>query len=163
MQKEIDEFFMRFALKEAYKAFNYNEIPVGAVIVSNGKIISKGYNKKEKDNDPLNHAEIIAIKKAAKKIKDWRLNNCEIYVTKEPCIMCAGAIIESRVKRVIFGFKDHKNGAFGGKIDILDFFDVKIIIDSGVLEKETKGIYEEFFKKLRRGGWVVQSACLESR
>lgn len=152
MKQKIDEFFMHFALKEAYKAYNYNEIPVGAVIVSKGKIVSKGYNKKEKSKDPTNHAEIVAIKKAIKKIKDWRLNDCEIYVTKEPCFMCAGAIIEARIKRVIFGFKDPKSGAFGGKINILDFFNVKIIIDSGVLEKETKTIYEEFFKKLRRGG-----------
>lgn len=163
MQKEIDEHFMKIALKEAYKAYNKNEIPVGVVIVSNGKIVSKGYNKKEKNNDPTEHAEIIAIKKATKKIKDWRLNNCEIYVTKEPCIMCAGAILEARLKRVIFGFKDNEKGGFGGKINILNFFDVKIIIDNGILEKESKEIFEKFFKKLRRGGWAVKSACLESR
>lgn len=152
MQKKVDEHFMQIALKEAYKAYGKNEIPVGAVIVSNGKIISKGYNKKEKNNDPTEHAEIIAIKKATKKIKDWRLNNCEIYVTKEPCIMCAGAILESRLKRVIFGFKDNEKGGFGGKINILDFFDVKIIIDNGILEKESKEIFKKFFNKLRRGG-----------
>lgn len=152
MQKEIDKFFMQIAIKEAIKAFNKNEIPVGAVIVSNGKIISKGYNKKEKYNDPTNHAEIIVIKKATKKIKDWRLNNCEIYVTKEPCFMCAGAILEARLKRVVFGFRDNENGGFGGKINILDFFDVKIIIDNGILEKESKEIFEKFFKKIRRGG-----------
>ncbi|HQJ56088.1 MAG TPA: nucleoside deaminase [Caldisericia bacterium] len=152
MQKDIDKYFMQIALKEAYKAYNKNEIPVGAVIVSNGKIISKGHNKKEKYKDPTNHAEIIAIKKAVKKIDDWRLNNCEIYITKEPCIMCAGAILEARFKRVIFGFKDNEKGGFGGKINLLDFFNDKIIIDSGIFEKETKSIFEKFFKKIRRGG-----------
>lgn len=152
MDLEIDKKFMKVALKEAYKAFKEDEIPVGAVIVLKGKIISKAHNKKERTNDPTNHAEIIAIKKAIKKINDWRLSDCEIYVTKEPCLMCAGAILESRIKRVIFGFKDNEKGAFGGKINILDFFDVKIKIDNGIHENEARDIFEKFFKKLRRGG-----------
>ena len=147
-----DTIFMKVALEEAKKAFIEGEIPVGAVIVKNGKVISKAHNNKEKNKESISHAEINAIRLATKKLNDWRLNDCEIYVTKEPCIMCAGAIIESRIKRVVFGFFDKESGAFGGKINILDFINVKIIIEYGVLEKECFEIFKSFFDILRRGG-----------
>jgi len=143
---------MRVALYEAKKAFIEGEIPVGAIIVKNGIVISRSHNKKEKERDPTSHAEINAIRIASKILNDWRLNDCEIFVTKEPCIMCAGAIIESRIKRVVFGFFDNESGAFGGKINILDFISAKIIIESGVLANESFEIFKSFFDILRRGG-----------
>lgn len=143
---------MRVALYEAKKAFIEGEIPVGAIIVKNGIVISRSHNKKEKEKDPTSHAEINAIRIATKILNDWRLNDCEIFVTKEPCIMCAGAIIESRIKRVVFGFFDNESGAFGGKINILDFISAKIIIESGVLADESFEIFKSFFDILRRGG-----------
>lgn len=98
--------FMTNALKNANKAFELGEVPIGAVIVKNGKIISSGYNKREKSKNAVNHAEIVAITKACKKLGDWRLDGCEIYVTLEPCPMCAGAILNSRIKKVFYGAKD---------------------------------------------------------
>ena len=104
---------MLLALKEAQKAFEIDEVPVGCVIVLNNKIIAKAHNKKEINNDPCGHAEILAIRKASKKLNNWRLEDCEIYVTIEPCIMCSGAIIQSRIKKVYFGASDNKGGGFG--------------------------------------------------
>ncbi|MDI6861603.1 MAG: nucleoside deaminase [Caldisericia bacterium] len=147
-----DIIFMKVALYEAKKAYSKGEIPVGAVIVKNGKVISKAHNLKEKNKDSTSHAEINAIRLATNKLNDWRLNDCEIYITKEPCIMCAGAIIESRIRRVIFGFYDKESGAFGGKINILNFINAKIIIENGILERECFEIFKSFFDILRRGG-----------
>ena len=141
---------MEAAYKQAMKAFEIDEVPVGAVIVKNGKIIARAYNKKEKDNNPLGHAEIIAINKACKKLKSWRLLDCDLYVTLEPCPMCAGAIINSRIKRVIFGAKDSKAGACGSLIDLTSYpFNHKPLVDNGIMAEECASILSDFFIKKR--------------
>jgi len=112
--------FMNEAYKEAVKAMNEDEVPVGAVIVKNGKIIARAHNKKEKNNDPMGHAEIECIKKACKKLDDWYLKDCELYVTLEPCVMCVGAIINARIMKVYFGARDLKGGALGGLFDLME-------------------------------------------
>lgn len=142
--------YMNIALKEAKKALKIDEVPVGAVIVKDGQVISKAYNRKEKDNQVINHAEIIAIKKANKKLNNWRLEDCEIYVTLEPCMMCTSAIIQSRIKKIYIGTRDNKKET--GNIDI-DLFDKKfsnIIVEEGILSNKCKEILQEFFKKLRK-------------
>ena len=135
------EKYMKIALKQAKKALKYNEVPVGCVITKNNKIIAKAYNKKEKTKDVTKHAEIIAISKACKKIKNWRLENCEIYITMEPCMMCCGAIEQSRIKKIIYGVKNENYG-FTKNIK-----NIKII--PHVYENECKKIVQTFFKKRR--------------
>ena len=137
----MHEYYMNIALKEAKKALKHNEIPVGAVIVKNNKIVSKGYNKKEKTKNVTQHAEIIAITKACKKIKNWRLDNCDIYITMEPCMMCCGAIQQSRIKKIIYGV-GNENYGYANKLK-----NVEII--SQICEKECKSIIQNFFKKRR--------------
>jgi len=112
--------FMEIAYKEAYKAMLEDEVPVGAVIVKNGKIIAKAHNKKENNNNPMGHAEIECIKKACKKLNDWYLKDCELYVTLEPCVMCVGAIINARINKVYFGARDLKGGALGGLFNLME-------------------------------------------
>lgn len=135
------EFYMKQAIKEAKKALKKGEVPVGAVVVKNNKIISKAYNKKEKLKNVTKHAEIIAISKACKKIKNWRLDDCEIYVTMEPCMMCSGAIEQSRIKKIIFGVK---NENYGYTINLKN-----IEIISQICEKKCKELIQGFFKKRR--------------
>lgn len=145
------EYFMREALKEAKKAYKKLEVPVGAVIVQNEKIIARGYNKKEKNKSPIEHAEIIAIKNACKKLKNWRLSDCDIYVTLEPCPMCAGAIINSRIRKIYIGANDFRMGACGSKIDLIEYqFDTKIEKEAGVLKEECEKILKDFFKEVRK-------------
>ncbi|MCL1859887.1 MAG: tRNA adenosine(34) deaminase TadA [Oscillospiraceae bacterium] len=147
---EYFEYFMEKALEQAEIAKNINETPVGCVIVENNKIIATGYNRRESDQNALAHAEIAAIKAACEKTGFWRLTECDLYVTLEPCPMCAGAIINSRIKRVIFGAFDKKSGAFGSVINLNDYpFNHKPDIISGVLEKKSGIILSEFFKDLR--------------
>lgn len=152
MEQLQDQKFMKAALKEALKASLIDEVPIGCVIVKDGKIIARGHNVREKNHDPLGHAEMIAIKKASKKLKAWRLNDCDLYVTVEPCAMCAGAIMWSRFRRVIFGAPDRKGGAMGHSFNL---FDEKIVnhtphITSGVLETECKTLIQDFFRKKRQ-------------
>lgn len=111
---------MELAYKEALKAKEEDEVPVGAVIICNGKVVARAHNKKEKNNNPMGHAEIECIKKACKKIGDWYLKDCELYVTLEPCVMCVGAIINARIKKVYYGAKDLKGGALGGLFNLMD-------------------------------------------
>lgn len=146
-----DAFFMQEALKCAQKAFISQEVPVGALIVKDGKIISKGYNKSVKSSDTTAHAEIIAIRKACKKLKNYRLNGCTIYVTIEPCAMCAGALIWARVNRIVFGAYDAKAGACGSVFNIVSEkkLNHKIEVYGGLLEEECATIIKEFFKSKR--------------
>ena len=146
------EIFMKEALKEAKKAYDKLEIPVGAVIVKDGKIIARAHNQKETKCDTTKHAEILAIQKASKKLKSWRLLNCEIYVTLEPCSMCAGAIINSRIKKVYIGAMDEKTGAVGSVFNLFDDykFNHKPEFETGILKDECEEILKSFFKELRK-------------
>ena len=143
---------MKEALKEAKKAYKKLEIPVGAVIVKDGKIIARGHNLKETKEDTTKHAEIIAIQKASKKLSEWRLIDCEMYVTLEPCAMCAGAIINSRIKKVYIGTMDEKTGAVGSVLNLFeDFtFNHKVEVEKGILQEECKKMLKQFFKELRK-------------
>lgn len=148
---EQKEKFMNEALKEAKKAYKKLEIPVGAIIVKDGKVIARAHNVKEEKNDATKHAEIIAIQKASKKLESWRLNNCEMYVTLEPCAMCAGAIIQARLKKVYIGTMDEKTGACGSVLNLLqDYkFNHRVELETGVLKEKSEKILKDFFKELR--------------
>lgn len=143
---------MKEAIKEARKAFNIEEVPVGAVIVKNGKIIARAHNVKENKKDATCHAEILAIKKACKKLDSWRLLDCEMYVTLEPCSMCAGALINSRIKKLYIGTEDNKTGACGSVLNLLqDYpFNHKIEIEIDIKKEECEKVLKEFFKNLRQ-------------
>ena len=145
-----DEFFMREALKQAKKALAIDEVPVGCVITLGDEIIARGYNKREKDNLSTNHAEIITINKACKKLNSWRLEDCTLYVTLEPCVMCAGAIIQSRIKRVVYGALDYRFGAHQSITNLFDIkFNHKVEVESGILQEECSKIITDFFSALR--------------
>ena len=148
-----DEAYMQIALELARQAYEINEVPVGAIVVkkSTGKIIGKGYNRREIDKNPLAHAEIAAIKHAAETLGGWRLLDCDIYVTLEPCPMCCGAIINSRIERVIFGAFDSKSGSVESIINMFDLpFNHKPKIVSGIMQKECSEILSDFFTELRK-------------
>ena len=142
---------MKEALKQAQKAYDKLEVPVGAVIVKDGKIIARAYNQKEDKKDTTNHAEILAIKKASKKLESWRLIDCDMYVTLEPCSMCAGALIQSRIRKVYIGALDEKTGACGSVLNLLEDykFNHKVEVETGVLKEECEGLLKTFFKELR--------------
>ncbi|WP_202709389.1 tRNA adenosine(34) deaminase TadA [Sporosalibacterium faouarense] len=148
----MDEYFMKMALNEAYKAYDIDEVPIGAVIVKENKIIGSGFNIRESSKDPTTHAEMIAIREASKNIGGWRLIGCTLYVTIEPCPMCAGAIINSRIDRVVVGAKDPKMGSCGSIIDITqnEKFNHQAQVQWGVLEEECSSIMTDFFRKLRK-------------
>lgn len=146
------EKFMKEAIKEAKKAYKKLEVPVGAIIVKDGEIISKAYNQKETKFDTTKHAEILAIQKASKKLGSWRLIDCDMYVTLEPCSMCAGAIINSRIKNVYIGASDEKTGAVGSVLNLFaDYkFNHNVNFEKGILEGECKDLLQKFFKELRK-------------
>lgn len=148
---DMHEKYMKLALKEAKKAYDKKEIPVGAVIVKDDKVIARAHNLKEIKNDTTKHAEILAIQKASKKLGCWRLEDCEMYVTLEPCSMCAGALIQSRVKKVYIGAMDYKTGACGSVLNLLsDYkFNHTVEVETGVLAEECEKILKDFFKELR--------------
>lgn len=141
---------MRQALKEAQKAYALKEVPVGAVIVYQDKIIARGYNLREKNQSVLAHAELQAIKKAEKKIGSWRLEDCDLYVTLEPCPMCAGAIIQSRINHVYFGAYDQKGGAVTSKLELFSYkFNHEVKFTGGIMQDECLSLIQKLFKELR--------------
>lgn len=150
-QKITDEKYMREAIRQAKKAYRLEETPIGCVIVYEGKIIGRGYNRRNTDKSPLAHAEIAAIKKASKKLGDWRLEQCTMYVTLEPCQMCAGAIIQSRLTRVVIGCMNPKAGCAGSVLNLLDVkaFNHQAELTTGVLEEECSSLMTGFFRELR--------------
>lgn len=145
------EDYMKLALKEAQKAYVELEIPVGAIIVKDGKVIAKAYNEKEKKQDATKHAEILAIQRASKKLKNWRLYDCDMYVTLEPCSMCAGALIQSRIRKIYIGAMDEKTGSCGSVLNLLkDYkFNHNVDMEYGVCKEECEKILKDFFKELR--------------
>jgi tRNA(adenine34) deaminase len=146
----MDKKFMKRALELAKKAYDSGEVPVGAVIVKNGEIIGEGYNMREQKQNALSHAEMEAINSACKNTGSWRLDDCEIYVTLEPCPMCTGAIINARIKTVIFGAFDSSMGCMDSVINLCDYpFNHKVEIYAGICEDECKEILQNFFEKLR--------------
>lgn len=149
--KNKDEKFMKAALKEADKAYKKNEVPIGCVIVQNDRIIARGYNRRNTDKNALAHAEIAAIKTACKKTGDWRLEDCTMYVTLEPCQMCAGAIVQARIPKIVIGAMNPKAGCAGSVINILqiDRFNHQVEIEKGVLLEECQHIMTSFFEELR--------------
>ena len=148
----MQEKFMKQALKEAQKAYDKLEVPVGAVIVKDDKIIARAYNLKETKADTTKHAEILAIQKASKKLGAWRLLDCDMYVTLEPCSMCAGAIINSRIKNLYIGAIDEKTGAAGSVLNLFEDykFNHKVRVYKNILKPECEKLLKDFFKELRK-------------
>ena len=145
------EKYMKEALKQAKKAYEKGEIPVGAIIVKEHKIIARAYNEKEYKLDTTKHAEILAIQKASKKLKAWRLQDCDMYVTLEPCSMCAGALIQARIRKLYIGTMDKKTGACGSVLNLLEdyTFNHKVEVERGILQKDCESILKNFFKEIR--------------
>lgn len=148
---ENDNKFMRMAIELAGEAARLGEVPVGAVVVRDGEVIGRGFNRRETDNNPIKHAEIIAIEEASSAIKSWRLSDCTIYVTLEPCPMCTGAIINSRLGKVVFGANDLKTGCFGSVASLCDMpFNHRPKITRGCLAEECSAVLSDFFAGLRK-------------
>lgn len=147
-----NEKYMREAIKQAKKAYAIGEVPIGCVIVYEGKIIGRGYNRRTIDKNPLAHAELIAIKKASKKMGDWRLEDCTLYVTLEPCQMCSGAIVQARMKKVVVGCMNPKAGCAGSILNLLQVeqFNHQVELETGVLQEECSLMMKNFFKELRK-------------
>ena len=147
-----NEKYMREAIKQAKKAYAIGEVPIGCVIVYEGKIIGRGYNRRTIDKNPLAHAELIAIKKASKKMGDWRLVDCTLYVTLEPCQMCSGAIVQVRMKKVVVGCMNPKAGCAGSILNLLQVeqFNHQVELEIGVLQEECSLMMKNFFKELRK-------------
>ena len=146
------EKFMKEAIRQAKKAYLLEEVPIGCVIVHEGKIIARGYNRRNTDRNTLSHAELIAIRKAAKKLGDWRLEECTMYVTLEPCQMCAGAIVQSRMKKVVIACMNPKAGCAGSVLNLLQMaqFNHQVEIEQGVLGEECSKMLSDFFRELRQ-------------
>ena len=150
--KNVQETYMKEALKQAKKAYLLGEVPIGCVIVYQGKIIGRGYNRRNTDKNTLSHAEITAINKASKRIGDWRLEECTLYVTLEPCQMCAGAIVQARIPEVVMGCMNPKAGCVGSVLNILEMlqFNHQVSVTRGILEQECSDMLKTFFTELRK-------------
>ncbi len=146
-----EERFMRQAIVQAKKAWSIGEVPIGCVIVYKDQVIGRGYNRRMTDKNTLSHAELNAIRKASKKLNDWRLDDCEMYITLEPCQMCAGAIVQSRIRKVYIGAMNPKAGCAGSILNLLDVkeFNHQVIVEKGILEEECSEMLKDFFKELR--------------
>lgn len=152
VEGKSDEYYMELALRESVKAANAGEVPIGAVIVKDGKVIARSWNQVETLKDATAHAEMLALTSAMSSVGDWRLEGCTVFVTKEPCPMCAGALVHCRPDRVVFGIPDPKGGAAGGWINLLDSnppLNHKCEITSGILQDECLGILQSFFREAR--------------
>lgn len=160
-----DEKYMKEAIKQAKKAYALGEVPIGCVIVYQDKIIGRGYNRRNTDKNTLAHAEITAINKASKKLKDWRLEECALYVTLEPCQMCAGAIVQARVTETVIGAMNPKAGCGGSILNVLEMpeFNHQVIVRRGVLEEECQGILKVFFKELREKNRIEKQKRAEAK
>lgn len=154
-----DEKYMKAAIREAKKAYALEEVPIGCVIVQNDRIIARGYNRRNTDKNTLAHAEMSAIKKASKKTGDWRLEDCTMYVTLEPCQMCAGAIVQSRLGKVVIGSMNPKAGCAGSVINLLQMkqFNHRVEMETGVLEEECSTMLSGFFQELREKKKLAKS------
>ena len=148
----MNEKYMKEAIKQAKKAASIGEVPIGCVIVYKDKIIGRGYNRRMTDKNALSHAELNAIKKANKVLDDWRLDDCEMYVTTEPCQMCAGAIVQARIPRVVIGCRNPKAGCAGSILNLLNVpaFNHQVELTEGILQEECSTLLKEFFRKLRK-------------
>ena len=146
-----DEKFMKEAIKQAKKAEAIGDVPIGCVIVHDGKIIARGYNKRNRDKTVLAHAELLAMKKACKKLGDWRLEDCTMYITLEPCQMCAGAIVQARIPKVVIGCMNPKAGCAGSILNLLDMkqFNHQVEVTRGIMETECSAMMSGFFAELR--------------
>jgi tRNA(adenine34) deaminase len=148
---EDDIKYMQMALAEARKAYQRAEVPIGAVVVCNDQVVGRGFNLREQTQDPTSHAEMIALREAAANEDSWRLEDCQLYVTLEPCPMCAGAILQSRIKRLVYGASDPKAGAVRSLYQLLDDnrFNHQVEVEAGVLQKESAQLLKDFFRELR--------------
>ena len=157
------ERYMKEAIRQANKAWALEEVPIGCVIVCNGQIIARGYNRRNKDKNTLSHAELNAIKKASKKLGDWRLEGCTMYVTLEPCQMCAGALMQSRIDRVVIGSMNPKAGCAGSVLNLLemDGFNHKVEVIRGVLQEECSIMLSDFFRELREKKKMLKKSLAE--
>ena len=147
-----DKKYMELAFKEAEKALEMDEVPIGAVVVKDGEVIGRGYNLREKEQDPTAHAEIIAIREAAQNLGSWRLESCEIFVTLEPCPMCTGAMIQARIKRLVYAASDPKGGTAGSLYNLADDnrFNHQIEVKKGIMAEKSSKMLKNFFKNLRK-------------
>lgn len=163
--QNIQEKYMREALKQAKKAYALGEVPIGCVIVHEGVIIGRGYNRRNTDKNTLAHAEITAINKASKKIGDWRLEECTLYVTLEPCQMCAGAIVQARIPEVVMGCMNPKAGCAGSVLNILEMpeFNHQVVTTRGVMEQECSDMLKRFFTELRERNKAEKEALREKQ
>lgn len=151
-KKIRDEQYMKLALMQAQKAAKLGEVPIGCIIVHEDRVIGRGYNRRNTDKSTLSHAEITAIRRASKKLEDWRLENCTLYVTLEPCQMCAGAIVQARIPQVVIGAMNPKAGCAGSILNILEMkeFNHQVQVTRGVLEEDCSSVLKEFFTGLRK-------------